>query len=163
VAEEAGMNPSEQAIAENETLVPEDYFQKMLINERKRTERFGRPFMLVLLDVSRIFKERWDAKESLLQNLELAINASTREIDLKGWYAHNKLIGILCPEIYKTDKNWIIDKLRHKVKTYLEPNAASSVRIFCLYYPEVEVEQVSGHSGLEIDELRPEWRGFFQS
>lgn len=157
------MNTTEQSLIENEAFLSEDYFQKMLINERKRTERFGRPFMLVLLDVGQLLNDKWNERGVLLQNLAVALNSSTREIDLKGWYMHKKLLGILCPEVTMTEKNWIIDEIRQKLKTFLEPNEAAAIKMHCLFYPNIEEEQSAGAKDTEIDELRPEWRGFFHS
>ncbi|HUI93475.1 MAG TPA: hypothetical protein VLX68_14615 [Chitinivibrionales bacterium] len=157
------MNQTGTPVIENDALLSEDYFQKMLIHERKRTERFGRPFMLIMLDVGRLVEKRREANDILFQNLALAVNSSTREIDLKGWYMRDKLIGILCPEFSRADKNWILEKLGQKLAAYLEPDEAAAIKIFCLFYPDIEEKNARGAKDIDIDELHPEWRGFFQS
>ena len=55
---------------------------KLLCLERKRTERSGRRFVLLLLDAGTLLK---DAKVPVLANLLSAITHATRDTDLMGW------------------------------------------------------------------------------
>jgi hypothetical protein len=139
------MNTDDSDIGEKELFYPEDYFQKLLINERRRTERFGRPFMLMLLDVGRLLKERRKEEEVTLQSLAFALNSSTREIDIKGWYLHNCLIGIICPEFNKADTKWAVDKLRQKLASFFDSQEAATMKIYCIMYPGPEEEHPGDH------------------
>ncbi|HMD67897.1 MAG TPA: hypothetical protein VKF42_03395 [Chitinivibrionales bacterium] len=135
------MNKSDTAICEATAFMTEDCFQNMLIQERKRTERFGAHFKLLLIDIGRILNKRPDEKEPLLQNFELALESSTREIDWQGWYLHYKLLGILCPRATTTDTNRIIDRLRLEFGSFLAPDEAGSLKIYCLSSPDTKDEQ----------------------
>ena len=146
-------------ILEKDLFYPEDYFQKLLINERKRTERFGRPFMLMLLDVGRLFKDRQKERDVVLQNLAFALISSTREIDSKGWYLNNCLIGIICPEFYKADTKWAVDKLRQKLASFFDMQEAANMKIYCITYPGPEDDRPEGPRPKNDEKPYPELRG----
>ena len=57
-------------------MLPQELFMKLLCLERKRTERSGRRFVLLLLDAGTLLKA---AKTLVLTNLLSAITQSTRE------------------------------------------------------------------------------------
>lgn len=67
------MSKADPAMIEATAFMTEDCFQKMLIQERKRTERFGAHFKLLLIDIGWILNKRPDEKDALLQNFELAL------------------------------------------------------------------------------------------
>lgn len=150
-------------ILEKDLFYPEEYFQKLLISERKRTERFGRPFMLMLLDVGCLLKNGRKEKDVILQNLEFALISSTREIDSKGWYLNNCLIGIICPEFYKTDTKWAVDKLRQKLISFLDVQDAANIKIYCIMYPGVEDKRYTGAATKAVKELHQVLGGVFHS
>jgi hypothetical protein len=155
------MNTAGPYSPDKDIFFPEEYFQKLLINERKRTERFGRPFMLMLLDVGRLFKNSKKEKDVIVQNLAFALNVSTREVDIKGWYMNDCLIGIICPEFYKADNNWIVDKIRQKLISFLDIQDAVAIKIYCLMYPSAEDEHAAGRSPEGIKENQHELRRVF--
>jgi hypothetical protein len=152
------MNTAGTDILKKDLFFPEDYFQKLLINERKRTERFGRPFMLILLDVGRLFKDRQKERDIVLRNLTFALNPTTREIDIKGWYMNDRLIGIICPEIYKVNKTWPVDKIRQKLASFLDLKDAANIKIYCIIFPGEEDESVAEPTPREDTEPNLELR-----
>jgi hypothetical protein len=150
-------------ILEKDLFYPEEYFQKLLINERKRTERFGRPFMLILLDVGCLFKDSQKERGVVLQNLTFALNSSTREIDSKGWYMMDRLIGIICPEIYKATNTWVVDKIRQKLISFLDIKEAVAIKLYCIMYPDVEDEHYAVPAPKTIKEPHQVLGGVFHS
>ncbi len=157
------MNIAEVDTLEKDLFCPEDHFQNMLINERKRTERFGRPFMLILLDVGRLLGEGSKEKPAVLQNLAFALNSSTREIDMKGWYLFGSLVGIICPEFYEANKTRLVEKLRQKLKSFLEPEEAASIKIYCIMYPDNEVAHTEDSAPAKSEQINQEWPGLLLS
>jgi len=77
-------------------MLSEELFMKRLGLERKRTERSGRRFVLMVLDSSRLV--RGLSKEEALGRIVAALAHSIRETDIKGWYAES-VIGIIFTEI----------------------------------------------------------------
>ncbi|HBI24018.1 MAG TPA: hypothetical protein DDX84_07450, partial [Nitrospiraceae bacterium] len=94
---------------QNNGLYVEDYFSEVLSNERKRTERTKRPFLLMLLDIERF--QRVKRKDEVLKDIASVLFSSTREIDVKGWYKHDSIIGVLFTEMNGTDKTSLREKI----------------------------------------------------
>ncbi len=113
---------------------PEDYFQKMLILERKRTERSGKRFLLMLIDIHRLFKKK--RINGSVKKLVGLLEGSTREIDIKGWYMENRVIGIIYTEINGANKESIMKKIRNKINDTLDPERAALITMSCFFFPE---------------------------
>ncbi len=77
-------------------MLPQQLFLKILCLERKRTERSGRRFVLMLLDAGNLLK---GARRPVLANILSAVAQSTRDTDLKGWYKDGAVIGVIFTEV----------------------------------------------------------------
>lgn len=83
-------------LKENETgLYVEDYFHELVYLERRRSERSGRPFVLLLVDLDAVPHEKraetaWRSARTMAE--------TTREVDLKGWYSHGHMLGVILTE-----------------------------------------------------------------
>lgn len=76
-------------------LYVEDYFHEMVYLERRRAERSGRPFVLVLVDFEGAVSEKEKCK---LNKAAQKVSRATREIDVKGWYSHHHVLGLILTE-----------------------------------------------------------------
>ncbi len=85
---------------------------KLLCLERKRTERSGRRFVLMLLDTGNLLKA---AKVPVLANLLSAIAQATRDTDLKGWYKDGSVIGVIFTEVGGSENKLIVRTLSTKL------------------------------------------------
>ena len=94
----------------------EEVFMKKLGVERKRTERSGRRFVLMLLDSSKLF--RGPLREEALGRTVSALAHSIRETDIKGWYAKS-VIGVIFTEIGTSDGTDVAKALLNKVTAAL--------------------------------------------
>ena len=81
-------------------LIQEAVFVQMLRVERRRTERSGKQFMLVLISGDDF---QTDLGGLLIQNLVAAISSKTRETDVLGWYEQDVTLGLLMTEIGDAD------------------------------------------------------------
>jgi lipopolysaccharide/colanic/teichoic acid biosynthesis glycosyltransferase len=88
---------ADRLLEADHTFLAEDAFRSILRLERKRTERSGKPFLLMLLDVEGIRGSRY--KEPLLFDAACSLFATAREVDIKGWYEHDRVMGIIFAEI----------------------------------------------------------------
>jgi lipopolysaccharide/colanic/teichoic acid biosynthesis glycosyltransferase len=77
-------------------VVQEATFIQMLRLERRRTERSGRCFMLVLIEAERFHRE---LRVALLQRVAAEVSGCTRETDVLGWYKRDATLGLLMTEI----------------------------------------------------------------
>lgn len=93
-------------------MLPQHLFMRMLCLERKRTERSGRRFVLMLLDPGNLVRP---AKAEVLPNLLSAISQSTRDTDIMGWYQDAAIIGVIFTEIGGTEDDAIVQALSAKL------------------------------------------------
>ncbi len=97
----------------------EDEFHSMLILERRRAERSGRPFVLMLLDAH----ERNGSSEQLLHRaLGVVAAACVRETDLIGWYRNGAVLGIIFTLVTEEENRPATNILRKKIETALNEN-----------------------------------------
>jgi hypothetical protein len=75
------------------TLLQEQIFHSMLTLERRRAQRSGNPFVLMLLDAG-AFAET-EASDNLLSQIASVLLQSTRETDLVGWYKNDLVLGVI--------------------------------------------------------------------
>jgi lipopolysaccharide/colanic/teichoic acid biosynthesis glycosyltransferase len=83
-------NPSSSS-----TLLAADLFMRTLMLERKRTERSGRAFILMILDAGRLIDS---SKSKTLAKL-LNVLQLVRDTDVKGWYKEGASIGVIFTEL----------------------------------------------------------------
>jgi lipopolysaccharide/colanic/teichoic acid biosynthesis glycosyltransferase len=91
-------------------MLPGELFMRMLCVERKRTERSGRRFVLMLLDTGGLMKSGTQVAQKLMG----ANTQSTRETDLRGWYGDG-IIGVIFTEVGSGDEKQIVRLLSTKV------------------------------------------------
>lgn len=85
---------------EQVSTVPEPEFVQLIRLERRRSERSGKPFMLMLLG-SEDFLEEPGAVQ--VRDIAASISACTRETDVIGWYEQDVTMGLLLSEIGQAD------------------------------------------------------------
>ena len=93
-------------------MLPQELFMKLLCLERKRTERSGRRFVLMLLDSGNLLKA---ARAPVVASLLSAITQSTRDTDLKGWYKEGSVIGVIFTEVGGAEDKSIVHALSTKL------------------------------------------------
>lgn len=110
----------------------------MLGVERKRTERSGRPFVLMLLESGNLLKDSRDAHA--LGNVLLAISRATRETDVKGWYKDAQTVGVIFTELDTTQggtiANAILPRMMSALASTLKIEDINEIRISFHVYPE---------------------------
>jgi lipopolysaccharide/colanic/teichoic acid biosynthesis glycosyltransferase len=79
-------------------VMSEATFVRMLRLERRRTERSGRQFMLVLIS-----SEDFNSDNGLLDQSVAAVSSVTRETDILGWYQSGTTLGLLMTELGETN------------------------------------------------------------
>src|SRR5258708_38614748 len=78
-------------------LLAEGVFRRIFCWERKRAERSGRRFLLMLVDVESILQAK--QSERALSEVVSALCDSTRETDLVGWDREEAIFGVIFTEI----------------------------------------------------------------
>lgn len=99
-------------------LLAEPQFLNMLCLERKRTERSGRPFVLMLLASARLL--RIAPRSGAFEKVALALSRSIRGTDVKGWYREGSTIGVIFTEMgERADARAVTDALFAKITNAL--------------------------------------------
>lgn len=95
----------------------EQHFRRMLIAERRRTERSKRPFVLVLINIEALLdKGERGLKE--IHTLMKVFHEGVRETDILGWYEQHKLLGVIYTETDIREKQILEAKIRHALSLY---------------------------------------------
>lgn len=120
--------------------VKEEDFLRTLCQERRRTERSGRPILLTLLS-ARFGGERGD----LVAGVCRAVGTSIRETDTFGWYAAERTLAVLFTEIGSSDENvsLIALKLQKALQESLTESQLDVIDVTFRVFPE----EVSSHRG----------------
>lgn len=124
-------------------VIPEATFVQMLRFERRRTERSGKPLLLVLISSQHF---RGKAGCPLVNGVVAAMATRIRETDVLGWYERDKTIGILMTEIGNGDAvtvEIIMSKLAHALESNIKSDNSSLLTMTYRLFPHSE-DIVSG-------------------
>jgi hypothetical protein len=157
------MDSIETSVLKSDTFCSETVFQRMLILERKKTERTGRPFLLILLNIDDLLRDSKRPREVIMQDFVSSFSESTREVDLKGWYKHDSLIGIICTEVATGKKDAVVAKIKNKLLAFFGVEEIKLISLYLIDYPEYETHIKPNSSSHLIEELQPERKGMFYS
>jgi lipopolysaccharide/colanic/teichoic acid biosynthesis glycosyltransferase len=119
-------------------LLAENAFRRNFCCERKRTERSGRVFLLMLVHVGEVLQA--NDRDRTLSAIASALSSATRETDITGWYWEGSTLGVIFTEI--GDGNWEAMKevARSKVTTALRaklaPDQVDRICISLHLFPE---------------------------
>ena len=101
-------------------LLPAEAFKRRFSVERKRTERSGKPFLLMLLETGQPHSE--GRNRPLFGSAISALLASTRETDAVGWYKDQSTLGVMFTELVIYDKSSLLSIMLSRVSNILRDN-----------------------------------------
>ena len=105
------------------------FLQKLSL-ERKRMERSGRPFILVLLECGGL--ARWANRSELVDNVLMEVSESIRQTDLCG-FKDQSTIGIIFTELGYTEVDAAVitlwTKITNTVSSVLSEDQVKEVRL----------------------------------
>jgi lipopolysaccharide/colanic/teichoic acid biosynthesis glycosyltransferase len=118
----------------------------MLRLERKRTERSHRRFVLMLLEARGLLKA--DETRDAFDKVVVALSHSTRETDIKGWYKHESVIGVIFTEIGaaegKSVASALLTKVTNALCTALSIEQINEIKLSFHVFPEHSNEHGPG-------------------
>ena len=94
-------------------LLTQQLFTKLLWLERKRTERSGRGFVLMLLDPGQLLNQR--NQDELLTKILSALSQAIRDTDITGWYKDGNVLGVIFTELGADVDGLLVNTLSTKV------------------------------------------------
>jgi lipopolysaccharide/colanic/teichoic acid biosynthesis glycosyltransferase len=133
-------NSPADPIRESTSLFSEAIFRRLLVLERKRSERSGRPFALVCLDVFRLTDESGRLDPVARDAVVAVLLRAFRETDVAGWYSENRIVSVLLTELGGADRlalrSIIREKLDRCVLSGLPREISARVSGAVYYFPE---------------------------
>jgi lipopolysaccharide/colanic/teichoic acid biosynthesis glycosyltransferase len=133
-------------VTEDRSTFNEEAFRRMIVIERKRTERSGKPFLLMLLEAGN--QQGSEKKRKALDTMASALLLSTRETDVIGWYKDETTIGAMFTGLVVDDKHSILNTILTRVSTTLRDKLTfeqfNQVSISFHFFPDDWDEDFSG-------------------
>jgi lipopolysaccharide/colanic/teichoic acid biosynthesis glycosyltransferase len=105
------------AIGDRDVLV-EEAFRRRIAIERKRTERSREPFLLMLLEAGA--SDNGPGPDKTLTGIVAAMQSSTRETDVVGWYKNRNTVGVIFTGLVISDKSSVLSTILGRVSTALQ-------------------------------------------
>jgi exopolysaccharide biosynthesis polyprenyl glycosylphosphotransferase len=128
------------------SVLAEEPFQRMIALERKRTERSGKPFLLMLLDAGHCLPS--DKNGRVLGKILSALSLSTRDTDVTGWYKNHSIVGVMFTDVNADERESILGTMMSRVSETLRNNLSlekfSQISMSMHVFPE-EWNQESTH------------------
>ncbi len=125
--------PASAFSARSSDLLPEPLFLRALSLERRRSERSGKRFLLMMVEFGALARN--GAAEDLRDKTVAAILTRIRETDLPGWYAANETLGVIFTELGAAEERSALRTVRGRVMVALESNlTAPERRRLCLSF-----------------------------
>lgn len=115
----------------------EETFLQMLCLERKRAERSRKPFLLLLLDMSKLLQG--SQKTESVREVVAALSGAMRETDLLGWYKDASVLSVLYSEISDNKleaRDAILTKVIAALRSRLEAKKFKGIHLTYEVFPE---------------------------
>jgi lipopolysaccharide/colanic/teichoic acid biosynthesis glycosyltransferase len=124
-----------------EDVLDETLFHSALTLERKRAERSGQSFALMLLDGTQFPGAAGDSKR-----IPLFLVTLTRDTDVVGWYGGGSVLGLIFTEIDPKNVEDVLQILRTRIESGLEEKLGTEKSKQTILSIDVFPENVEGNS-----------------
>lgn len=130
-------------------LLDERSFDRMLALERKRSHRTGVPFVLLIIDFSKLPTAGVPSEAEIVN----ALKESTRDTDVSGWRRRGSAVGVIFTSLQDVDRHAVelvlVAKMRRSLGGAMSPDALGQTRMSLHFFPE---QNEGGDSGFRSDE-----------
>jgi hypothetical protein len=133
----------ERAVGEL-SIAEEGLFRQVLAVEKKRSERSGNPFILVLMRSNEIVDGLLDSR--MVLQVQRSLSSAIRDIDIVGWYEQEKTVGIIFAELAEANEvvgDAILKRLNEALAQGVAPGFAANLAITCYVYRDTSSDTES--------------------
>jgi len=126
-----------QNLLDSQEVLSEEAFRRMISQERKRSERSQRPFVLLLIDTGRT--QPGDKQGCVLLDMLSALRGATRETDVTGWYTTNSVMGVVFTEIVLENNavlSTILSRIGAVLRGRLDTDQFSQIKFSFHVFPD---------------------------
>ncbi len=132
-------------------LYNEDYFNRMLSLERKRTQRSKKPFLLMLFDITKLTNPHPNL--IVINQVGHILEADIRETDVRGWYRRGQIVGVIFTELEsacESVRDRIFGKILVGLSRELSPEDLQKIEISFHVFPE-EQDKGNGNGRFNLN------------
>jgi hypothetical protein len=129
----------------------EEAFRYFLEIERRRSEKSGRPFLLLLLDLRRPGGTSSLMSSALANELFARLAGCLRETDFVGWYRDMRIVGAVLTQ--RPDKpqgdfcEQVARRVRQALSERFEPHVSSRLQVCVHRSPPMPECELPAHEG----------------
>jgi len=113
----------------------EEFFLEFLVFERRRSERSGRPFLVMTLDFTSI-RDLESKRESVASTIMKTLSVLTRDTDIKGWYKDSEVLGVIFTEMNSFETETLQKKIYTSLLASLSEEQINVIRISFHRFPD---------------------------
>src|SRR5215204_1733826 len=122
-------------------IADESLFKRLLVMERRRAERTGSRFALMLVDMEELGST---LKVQAMEGVGQAIAAAMRETDVTGWYKNSSVLGVILTTLNgacrQTLESVVVERTRTALTSQAAAASADHIWISCHIFPDDETE-----------------------
>ena len=118
-------------------VLTEEAFRRMVLLERKRSERTQRPFAVLLMETRRSLSNGDNAE--VLSNVLSVLQAATRDTDLMGWSEAKVSVGVMFTEVALENElilSAILSRIHTTLREKLTTEQFSQIKFSYHLFPE---------------------------
>ena len=104
----------------------EEFFLEFLVFERRRSERSGRPFLVMTLDFTGV-RDLESRRESVAWAMK-TLSILTRDTDIKGWYKDSAILGVIFTEMNSLETETLQKKIHESLPERLSEEQLDDIR-----------------------------------
>lgn len=126
-------------------ILEERYFLRMLCSERKRTERSGKPFMLMLLAAKELFSS--PPASRTIRKIAHAVAGCSRETDTLGWYEQGNVLAVLYTDIGSPEliSRVVMEKVSTALRKALGTQEFDAIQVTFYVFPDESQNTPNGN------------------
>jgi exopolysaccharide biosynthesis polyprenyl glycosylphosphotransferase len=121
------------------TIADESLFKRLLLLERRRAERTGTRFALMLVDMEHLASR---LNVGAMEEIGRAIGSTMRETDVTGWYRNSSVLGVILTTLNgagrQTLETVVIERTRAILSRHSAAAGAEHIWISCHIFPDDE-------------------------
>jgi lipopolysaccharide/colanic/teichoic acid biosynthesis glycosyltransferase len=138
----------------NPPIFDETVFMRLLHIERRRTERSGRAFVLLLIELKSLTSYSLWHQTLLIKNVLRALRVWRRQSDITGWYKTHAAIGVIFTELQEGEgvAKKIVEKIHAELQVRLTPEQLATLTVTAHTYPHPDP---SAGNWRDYDKLYP--------
>ncbi len=122
----------------------EEFFLEFLVFERRRSERSGRPFLVLTMDFTGI-RDMESRRESVKWAMQ-TLSVLTRDTDIKGWYKNPTVLGVIFTEMNSLETETLQNKIHESLSSRLSDQQLDDIQLSFHRFPKDEKPNKPGDS-----------------